>query len=140
MGNGTGLVGQAPDLDSPEIALPTVMSANEKRVRRGFWKKLGRVASRLPFAETLVAAYYAALDPDTPTKAKAILLAALAYFVMPIDMVPDFVVLFGFTDDAAVMFAAINMITAYMKVEHYERAREALERLRSDQPPATPDA
>nr|WP_144294593.1 YkvA family protein [Rhodoligotrophos appendicifer] len=107
------------------------MQANEKRVRRGFWRKLGRVATRLPFAETIVAAYYCALDPATPTRAKAILLAALAYFVLPFDVVPDFLIVLGFTDDAAVMFAAMNMITAYMKPAHYEQAKASLERIRA---------
>ncbi|MGF7160958.1 uncharacterized membrane protein YkvA (DUF1232 family) [Rhodoligotrophos appendicifer] len=131
MAEGTGVATQTPDLDSPEIQLPVVMQANEKRVRRGFWRKLGRVATRLPFAETIVAAYYCALDPATPTRAKAILLAALAYFVLPFDVVPDFLIVLGFTDDAAVMFAAMNMITAYMKPAHYEQAKASLERIRA---------
>lgn len=124
---------QPPDLNAPEIQLPAVVRANEKRVRRGFWRKLGRVASRLPFAETLVAAYFCATDPATPLRAKAILFAALAYFVVPLDMVPDLVAFFGFTDDAAVIFAAVNLISMYMEPRHYEQAHEALEKLRAQE-------
>ncbi|WP_342643788.1 YkvA family protein [Rhodoligotrophos ferricapiens] len=121
---------QPPDLKSPEIQLPAVMSANEKRVRRGFWRKIGRVASRIPFAQSAIAAYYCATDPDTPLKAKAILFAALAYFVMPLDMVPDILTMIGFTDDAAVVFAALNIIGIYMKPKHQEMAQEMLQKLR----------
>ena len=46
--------------------------------------------ARIPFAEDLVAAYYCALDRDTPGYVRAVLFGALAYFVLPIDVVPDF--------------------------------------------------
>jgi uncharacterized membrane protein YkvA (DUF1232 family) len=138
MDDQSGSSRELPDLEAPEVQLPTVMSANEKRVRKGFWRKLGRVAGRLPFASSLVAAYYCATDPATPIKAKAILFAALAYFVLPFDVVPDLIAAFGFTDDAAVLFAALNLISIYMKPEHYEKAEAALARLREtgDQAPA----
>lgn len=58
-------------------------------MRRDFWDKAKRVAARLPFAENLLAAYYCALDHDTPVQAKAMLFAALAYFVLPFDFFPD---------------------------------------------------
>nr|WP_205042194.1 YkvA family protein [Rhodoligotrophos defluvii] len=129
-----------PDLTSPEIQLPAVMQANEKRVRRGFWRKLGRVASRIPFAQSLIAAYYCATDPDTPLRAKAVLFAALAYFVVPFDFLPDILTAIGFTDDAAVLFAALNIIGIYMKPKHQEMAREALDKLRHGGTPDSPGA
>lgn len=132
-----GSLGQPPDLESSEVQLPAVMSANEKRVQKGFWRKMGRVASHLPFASSLIAAYYCATDPATPIKAKAILFAALAYFVLPFDVVPDMIALLGFTDDAAVLFAALNLIGIYMKPEHYEKAETALAKLRKTDDPAT---
>jgi uncharacterized membrane protein YkvA (DUF1232 family) len=104
------------------------MAADENKVRRGFWPKLRRVMGQLPFAENLVAAYYCALDPATPKTTKAILLAALAYFVVPLDVVPDFLALIGFGDDAAVLFAAYNMVAREITAEHRERARMALEK------------
>ena len=78
------------------------VSANETRVRKGFWITLAKAAEKIPFLEELVAAYYCALDPQTPSRVRAILLAALAYFVLPLDSIPDFIVGFGFTDDMAV--------------------------------------
>ena len=107
-----------------------VLTSNEQTVRSGFWPKLGRVAASVPFAEDAVAAYYCAFDRATPLKAKGILLGALAYFVLPVDAIPDFILGFGFTDDMAVLVAAIGMIRAHMKPEHYDKARETLDRLK----------
>ena len=102
------------------------LTRKQAKLRRNFWPKLKRNLARVPFAEDLVAAYFCALDPATPTRAKAILLGALAYFVMPVDLVPDFIVGLGFVDDAAVLMAALNAIGANLKPYHRERARDVL--------------
>ena len=99
---------------------------NEKRVRRGFWPKLERFAARLPFAGELVAAWYAAFDRATPLRVRGILLAALAYFVLPFDVVPDFFPGLGFTDDLTVLVTAYTMIRAHIRPEHRERAKQRL--------------
>ena len=96
--------------DGPR-ALPLSLERDRRRTRKGFMPKLLRVAGRVPFADDLAAAYYAAVDPLTPRKAKAVLFAALGYFVLPTDWVPDFVVGFGFADDATVLATAQCMGT-----------------------------
>ena len=106
------------------------LTKNEERVRQGFWSKLGQVLANAPFAETAVAAYYCAFDQATPLKVKGILLAALAYFILPLDVVPDFILGLGFTDDMAVLFTAINLIRTHLTDEHRARARLALDKLR----------
>ena len=55
----------------------------------------------------------------------AVLLAALAYFVLPFDFIPDMLPMLGFTDDAAVLAAAIKMVAAHITSEHREAARRA---------------
>ena len=42
-------------------------------------------ARNIPFAEDAVAAYFCAFDTNTPFRVRAMLMGALAYFVMPID-------------------------------------------------------
>jgi uncharacterized membrane protein YkvA (DUF1232 family) len=101
---------------------------DEARVKRGFWKKVKRVARDLPFAEDLLAAYYCAFDHATPLQVKAALIGALAYFVLPFDAVPDFLPFLGFGDDAAVLVTALRMVAAHMRPEHREAARRALAR------------
>lgn len=123
---------------SPEAALhpsralqPQVQRVNEIRVARGFWPKITAVASRVPFAGEALAAFFAARDPETPTAAKGIMLGALAYFVLPIDAIPDILVGIGFTDDAAVIAALLAAVGSSIKPKHRQRAAEALDRLRN---------
>jgi uncharacterized membrane protein YkvA (DUF1232 family) len=101
---------------------------DEERVRRGFWPKLKRVAAKLPFAEDLLAAYYAAFDRATPLQVKAALLGALAYFVLPADAMPDILPMLGYTDDALVLVTAIRLVSGHIRDEHREAARQALAR------------
>ena len=79
---------------------------------RSFWRKLRRVAASIPFTEDLLAAYYCAFDRDTPLPVKATLLGALAYFVLPLDAIPDVLPVIGFTDDAAVLATAIKLVAS----------------------------
>jgi len=115
-----------PDFGSKEIQLPAVMARNEKRVRFSFWKKMLKVGGRIPFAEEAASAYFCAIDRRTPTRVRATLLAALAYFVMPADIVPDFIAVLGFTDDATVLLTAVGIVQSYIKPHHNQEARHAL--------------
>jgi uncharacterized membrane protein YkvA (DUF1232 family) len=101
---------------------------DEARVRRGFWAKAKRVAARLPFAEDLLSAYYCAFDRATPIQVKAALLGALAYFVLPVDLVPDILPVLGYADDAAVLATALRLVASHIRPEHREAARQALAR------------
>jgi uncharacterized membrane protein YkvA (DUF1232 family) len=103
---------------------------DEETVRRGFWKKVRRLGARLPFAEDLLAAYYCAFDRDTPLQVKAALIGALAYFVLPFDVIPDFLPVIGFADDAAVLATALRLVASHMRPAHREAARRALDGLR----------
>ncbi len=116
-------------LDPSRALVPHVVKVNATLVRRGFWPKLRRVVRHIPFAEDAVALYFCALDRETPATTKGILLAALAYFVLPFDVIPDFLPGVGFTDDAAVIAAAVALARRSIKPEHREAARAQIERL-----------
>ncbi len=116
---------QMPPLDG-EILSPARMARNERIVRDGFWRKLRRTLGRIPFAEDAVAAFYCATDSTTPLHARAIMLAALAYFVLPIDLVPDALTVIGFTDDATVLATAIAVAGAHIRPEHRAKAKRVL--------------
>jgi len=111
---------------------PRKFERDRARVNNGFWPKLRRVARRIPFIEELLAAYYCTLDPKTPLQAKAVLMGALAYFVLPIDVIPDFIAGFGFTDDATVLYAAIRSVAKYIRDDHRARAKAMLDRALAD--------
>jgi uncharacterized membrane protein YkvA (DUF1232 family) len=114
------------DVKFGEILEPEDDEARERRVRQGFWSTFRRAARHIPFATELVAAYYCALDRGTPLRVRAMLLAALAYFVLPFDAVPDLLVGIGFTDDVTVLLATIGLVRAHITEVHREAARQAL--------------
>ena len=116
---------------SQDRLLPATVMEREEKVRKNFWKKFRRFAGRIPFADDLVAAYYCALDTETPAKVRGTLLAALAYFILPTDLIPDFLVGFGMTDDITVLTAAISMVGAHIREPHRLAARRFLQ---SEQP------
>jgi uncharacterized membrane protein YkvA (DUF1232 family) len=104
------------------------LAKDPERVRRTFWLKLKRLATRLPFAEDLLAAYYCAFDRETPRHVQAALLGAIAYFVLPLDFMPDMLPVLGFTDDAAVLATAIRMVASHIRPEHRAAAHAAMTR------------
>jgi uncharacterized membrane protein YkvA (DUF1232 family) len=105
------------------------LKRDEATVLRDFWKKFGRLAAQIPFAEDLLTAYYCAFDRKTPVHVRVALLAALAYFISPLDILPDFLPIVGLTDDAAVLAGAVKLVWDQIKPEHRDAAREALERI-----------
>ncbi|WP_291658199.1 YkvA family protein [Bosea sp. (in: a-proteobacteria)] len=102
---------------------------DESKFGADFMARLKRVAKRIPFAEDLLAAWFCARDPATPRRVRLTLLAALGYFVLPIDAIPDIMPLLGFTDDAAVIAAAIAAVAGSITIEHRERAKKAMTEL-----------
>ena len=128
----TGTMSPEDAIDPSKALVPSVQRVNEMRVKAGFWPKVARTAARIPFAKQMISVYYAARDPETPPAAKGIMLGALAYFVLPIDAIPDIFAGIGFTDDAAVIAALIATLGANIKRRHKDQADAALERLRDN--------
>jgi uncharacterized membrane protein YkvA (DUF1232 family) len=117
------------DVKIGEILLPGDEDEQERqtrRVKKRFWPVLKRAMRQVPFSRDLVAAYYCAFDPCTPMKVRGILLAALAYFVLPLDGIPDVLMLVGFSDDIAVLTAAFAAIRGHIRDDHYVAADKAL--------------
>jgi uncharacterized membrane protein YkvA (DUF1232 family) len=112
-----------------EILKPVGAAENarrQERVSKGLWPTLRKAAAYIPFSEEVVAGYFCAIDPKTPFRTRGILLAALAYFVLPFDIVPDFILGVGFTDDIAVLTAALSAIRGQIKPRHRQAAKQAL--------------
>jgi uncharacterized membrane protein YkvA (DUF1232 family) len=101
-------------------------SASEESVFGEFRDVFRRVFKRVPFAEDLATVYYCAVDPATPGRVRLVLAGALAYFVLPLDAVADFIPLLGFTDDAAVLATAIATVRQAILPKHRESAKTAL--------------
>ena len=102
------------------------LARDEAQVREGFWTKLRQTLGKVPFSEDAVAAFHCATDSATPLPIRATLFGALAYFVLPIDAVPDFLLGLGYTDDAAVLIAAFTAAKTHITEAHREKARQWL--------------
>jgi uncharacterized membrane protein YkvA (DUF1232 family) len=105
---------------------PLVPKMDPRKVRERFWPKVWKTLGVIPFSEDIAAAFYCAVDSRTPTRVKVVLMGALAYFVLPADMVPDLLVGVGFTDDATVLATALGVVGAHIKPRHRRAARERL--------------
>ncbi len=97
-------------------------AANERYVRANLGAKVRQTLGKLSFVREAVAAYFCARDANTPLRVKAAILAALAYFIMPLDVVPDLIAVLGYTDDATVFWAAYRLIAPHISAAHREHA------------------
>ena len=111
-------------------ALTRRMAADESELRQKLWRKIKREVASVPFLEDVLTAHYCAFDLNTPIHVKAALVGAIVYFVMPDDLVPDYLPIIGYADDAAVFGIAFKMMSSHIKPEHREAARRMLTRLR----------
>lgn len=71
--------------------------------------------------------YYTLENPETPAWAKTVIIGALAYFIAPIDAIPDLVPITGFTDDLGALAMAIGTVSMYIDSEVKHKARIKLE-------------
>ena len=96
-----------------------------------FWRKLSRKVVKVcrDVAEKAVTLYYCMIDRDTPTWAKTKIAGALAYFVLPVDAIPDAVPVVGYTDDAAVLALAFTTVIMHIKQEHIDKAKAFIRRI-----------
>jgi uncharacterized membrane protein YkvA (DUF1232 family) len=95
-----------------------------------FWKKIKQSATAAGKAVILQALtlYYCSRDSDTPAWAKGIIISALGYFIFPLDAIPDFIPLTGYSDDFGALGLAIATVAVHIKDEHKAQAQEQLKR------------
>jgi len=93
-----------------------------------FWRKMKNSVKRVgeEIAVMGIKSWLAMADSNTSVRHKVILGGALAYFVLPTDMVPDVLAGVGFTDDMAALTLAANSVGNAITDEHEEQAREKL--------------
>ncbi|MGL4468270.1 MAG: YkvA family protein, partial [Plesiomonas shigelloides] len=70
--------------------------------------------------------YYTAQKPDTPKWAKTAIYAALAYFVLPLDAIPDFIPGIGYSDDVSILASALLSVSLYLDASVKQQATEKL--------------
>jgi uncharacterized membrane protein YkvA (DUF1232 family) len=111
----------------PEDYVGDDEARNERMVREGFVSKAKRYLRQIPMAGEVVAAYYCMLDGKTPVWVKGTVAAALAYFILPADAIPDILPVLGMSDDVSVLAAALTAISAHITDDHRSQARDWME-------------
>lgn len=93
-----------------------------------FWDKLKNFALKAgrEVIEKALWLYYAAQQPATPAWAKSVIYGALAYFVLPLDAVPDAIPVAGFTDDLGALAAAVATVSMFITDEVKRQAERKL--------------
>ena len=91
-----------------------------------FHKKLSKISGKLgnQLLLYLSVLYDLIRDKNIPNKNRLIFVAALGYFILPTDLVADFLPVLGFTDDLAFITYAITSASAYITHEVWEIAKE----------------
>ena len=83
---------------------------NEEYVEENLWYKLERAGKRISFAKDIMALYRYMKDALVGWHRKAIVIAALIYFISPVDAIPDIAPLFGYLDDLGVISALLKYL------------------------------
>ena len=78
-------------------------------------------------AKPALEAFEMILDPSIPSQARVSLIAALTYLIMPIDLMPDFIPVAGFSDDLVALTAVISLWNKHMSPDIRNRARKKLD-------------
>ncbi len=74
------------------------------------WVKLEKFGNKISFAKDLLALYRYLLDKSVGWQRKTVVVAALIYFIVPIDTIPDLAPLFGYMDDLGVIMATLKFL------------------------------
>lgn len=98
-------------VSDPDRVQQLLDDADRKQTTAG-GSKLREMREHLGVAKALVKAWIAGDYRQVSNKTIVILVAALLYFVMPLDVVPDFLFGLGFFDDAAVLVYAFSQLKA----------------------------
>lgn len=93
-----------------------------------FWekvKKYGKKAgSSLVYSVLLL--YFTLQKPDVPVTAKATIIGALGYFILPLDLIPDLTPVVGYTDDLAALGVALFQVAIYIDQDVKDKAKAKL--------------
>ena len=111
--------------------LPAPLSAPRWYSAPRLWRTLlkAAVSTGLKTLHTALTLFFCLQDRDTPTWAKGVIVGALGYLVLPMDLIPDILPGVGYGDDMGALVAALGTVAAYIKDEHKSKASAQVARL-----------
>ena len=94
----------------------------------GLWKKVKSVAKKagIKTIYMVLLLHYVLKSPDVPLEDKAKIYGALGYFILPIDLIPDFIPVVGYSDDVAALAFALHTVWKNVTPEIKEQAQRKL--------------
>lgn len=119
---------------------PPLLSAPRWYSAPALWRTLRKAALTAGEKAILTALtlFYCLQDKDTPPWAKGVIVGALGYLILPMDVVPDLLPGVGYGDDWGALVAALATVAAYVKDEHKARASAQVIRLFGSRNPPPP--
>jgi len=109
--------GELKELDFGNRKGETGKNVDEKEVQKkieyvdeNLWGKLEKSGKRISFAKDILALYNYMKDPFVKWYRKTIVVAALIYFIVPIDTIPDLTPFFGYLDDLGVIATLLKYL------------------------------
>ncbi|PKG25348.1 YkvA family protein [Niallia nealsonii] len=114
---------------SPEELQQEIAAGKKHYSDEKFWAKLKRYAKKAGSAVVyaVLLLYFTLQKPEVPAKTKAIIIGALGYFILPLDLIPDVAAGFGFTDDLGVLGIALLQAAMYIDDDIKSKAKTKLE-------------
>ena len=113
------------------FSIDTAPQYNRHYNEDSFWKKLKHLASNVG-SKVLYPAlqlYFLLQAKNVPMKAKTLIVGALGYLILPVDMVPDFIPALGFTDDLSALMVALRTLNKYLTPDINARAKDQANKL-----------
>ena len=109
------------ELDELDFGGETEEDVEEKieYVENNLWSKLEKAGKKISFAKDVLALVNYMRDPYVSWHRKAIVAAALVYFISPIDAIPDIAPLVGYLDDLGVITALLKYL-GHELIPYYE--------------------
>jgi len=84
-------------------------------------KASGSLGSNLLYY--ILVLYFLIADKTIPVKVRLAFVAALGYFILPTDLVTDFLPVIGYTDDMALLTFVVGNATNYISPEIKDKAK-----------------
>lgn len=98
---------------------------NESYVKDNIWEKIASIYKIIGYELLckILILYYCFLDKNTSINDKAIIIFALGYFILPVDVIPDFSPFVGYSDDLTVILTALESLASSINETHHQQAR-----------------
>ena len=111
-----------------ETKVPKDLSPYEKHYSEsGFWGKVKKLGKKV--LEPALTLYYVMKADSTPANIKLLIAGALGYLILPLDLIPDFIPVGGYADDAGALAAVIKMCSDYITPEIKAQVKAKLDEM-----------